>query len=72
LIQTHFFTNVILVPVLSAHTVIEATEAVTRQVILEVARVEMIRQVENLQPKLHTIFSKSSRQAHTLQYLQIN
>ena len=47
---------------LPAHAIEKAAEVITRQVVLKVARIEVIREIEDLQTEFHFVFVESSRE----------
>jgi len=57
--------------ILSAHAVVKPIERIARQVVLEIARIEMIGEIENFDSKFRSIFVPSSRKADASRYLQI-
>ena len=56
---------------LSADAIGKAAEVIARQVVLKVAGIEVIREVEDLQSQLNSIFAESSRQTNRPHDLQI-
>src|SRR5882672_7510215 len=56
---------------LPTNAVREGAEFLTRQIILEIARVEMIRHIENLQPYFRTVLLPPSWETNTFHHLQV-
>jgi hypothetical protein len=56
---------------LPADAVGKAAEVITRQVVLKVAGIEVIREIEDLQTEFHSVFVESSRKTDGPQNLQI-
>ena len=56
---------------LPADAIEKAAEVITRQVVLKVARIEVIREIENLEPQLYAIVLEFSDQVDSPQDLQI-
>ena len=57
--------------ILSAHAVVKPTKRIARQVVLEIARIEMIGEIENFDTKFCSIFFPHSRKVDVSRYLQI-
>jgi len=49
----------------------KAAEVIARQVVLKVAGIEVIREIEELQTEFHSVFVESSRETYSPQNLQI-
>src|SRR6266404_6751019 len=56
---------------LPADAIEKAAEVITRQVVLKVAGIEVIREIEDLQTEFHSVFVESSRETDSSQNLQI-
>ena len=56
---------------LPADAIGKAAEVIARQVVLKVAGIEVIREIEDLQTEFHSVFVESSRDTDSPQNLQI-
>ena len=56
---------------LPADAIGKAAEVIARQVVLKVAGIEVIREIEDLQTEFHSVFVESSRETDSPQNLQI-
>ena len=56
---------------LSADAIGKTAEVIARQVVLKVAGIEVIREIEDLQTEFHSVFVESSRETDSPQNLQI-
>ena len=58
--------------VFSSNTIIQTTETIAGQVVLQVSWIEMVRKIEDLKPKFGFVLTESSRKGDALQNLQVN
>ena len=56
---------------LSADAIEKAAEVIARQVVLKVAGIEVIGEIEDLQTEFHSVFAESCRETDSPQNLQI-